>query len=315
MRTTEISYPSADGASTVRAWLWMPDALPDDGVRGLIQLVHGMSEHAGRYRAFASFLCDAGFAVCANDHVGHGKTAADEGELGHIPAHGGEEVLIRDIHVLRMNAIARLGMAVPYVIFGHSMGSFIVRIYLTRYAYGVRGAVVCGTGQQTAALTGAGQVLCGGFSALKGERYRSPLAQSMGVGGFARSVKHARTDADWLSHDEGVVDAYLADPLSGKQFTVGGFITLARLAADARSSRLACRIPHVLPMLFISGEQDPVGEFGRGVVRAVEEYRRAGLEHVELILYPDARHEILNEPAVRDRVMADVLSWIGHLGL
>lgn len=317
MRTCALSYPSADGASTVRAWLWEPDERELNGrsrPRALVQIVHGMSEHAGRYLPFVEFLCAQGFAVCAHDHVGHGRTAAGANDLGHMLLRNGEDVLVNDVQALRMQAIGRLGIKMPYVLFGHSMGSFIARVYLTRYAFGVRAAIICGTGQQPLIMTGAGRFLCCVMARLHGERRHSKLAHALGAGAFARSVKDARTDADWISTDADVVDAYLADPLSGQMFTVGAYGTLAQLATDAQRRRLAARIPHGLPMLFVAGADDPVGEYGRGVHRAVEEYRAAGVETVDEIIYPGARHEILNEPIAAD-VQRDILNWLERRGL
>ncbi|MBM6868029.1 alpha/beta fold hydrolase [Collinsella tanakaei] len=317
MRTCALSYPSADGASTVRAWLWEPDERELNGrsrPRALVQIVHGMSEHAGRYLPFVEFLCAQGFAVCAHDHVGHGRTAAGANDLGHMPLRDGEDILVNDVQALRMQAIGRLGIKMPYVLFGHSMGSFIARVYLTRYAFGVRAAIICGTGQQPLIMTGAGRFLCCVMARLHGERRHSKLAHALGAGAFARSVKDARTDADWISTDADVVDAYLADPLSGQMFTVGAYGTLAQLATDAQRRRLAARIPHGLPMLFVAGADDPVGEYGRGVHRAVEEYRAAGVETVDEIIYPGARHEILNEPIAAD-VQRDILNWLERRGL
>lgn len=327
MQQVEISYPSRDGSSTVRARLWAPDAARGGAgadapspVRGLVQIVHGMSEHIGRYEGFAVFLASHGFAVCADDHVGHGRTAADAGELGHIPLDGGEDVLVEDVHELRLRAareLAARGLAgggeVPYAIFGHSMGSFITRVYLTRHAFGVRAAVICGTGQQAPALTGAGRLITRVIAAARGERHRSRLVHAMGAGGFSRAVPGARGEADWIATDPAVVRAYLDDPLCGQVFTVGGYHTLSTLAADAQSERLARAIPHGLPMLFIAGDEDPVGERGAGVRRAAEQYRRAGIERVEVKLYHGYRHEILNEPC-RDRVQADVLAWLRDVG-
>lgn len=316
MKTTALSYPSADGVSTVRAWLWEPDGNAEAPAarRGLVQIIHGMSEHAGRYLPFIEYLCDHGFAVCANDHVGHGRTAASEEDLGHMPLKDGEDVLIGDVHALRMQAIARVGISTPYILFGHSMGSFIARIYLTRYSFGVRAAIICGTGQQPLLLTGVGRVFTGIVSAVRGERHRSRIAHALGAGGFGRAIKDARTDVDWISTDPAVVDDYLSDPLSGQVFTVGGYGTLSRLAADAQSPKLVARIPHGLPMLFIAGGEDPVGECGRGVHRAVEQCRAAGIEDVDEIIYPGARHEILNEP-IHAQVEADVLAWLERHGL
>lgn len=323
MRTTSLNYPSADGVSTVRALLWEPEP-PSAAVRpprGLVQIVHGMSEHVERYAGFAAFLCEHGFAVCANDHVGHGRTAATEDDLGHIPLEAGEDVLLADVHTLREAALERLAAQgntcsekIPYVIFGHSMGSFITRVYLTRHAFGVRTAVICGTGQQPRLLTGAGRVLTRIMASVRGQRFRSTLAHSMGAGGFSKAIKDAKTDVDWISTDPEVVAEYQRDPLCGQVFTVGAYHTLARVTADATSAKLAACIPHGLPMLFIAGAEDPVGECGAGVHRAAEMYRRAGVERVREILYQGARHEILNEPC-RDQVHADVLAWLEEQGI
>ena len=315
MNTTPITYASHDGTSTVRALAWEPEdaARPDFAPRAVVQLVHGMSEHVGRYAPFAEELCRAGFVVCANDHIGHGKTAAGESELGHMPLERGEDVLVEDVHALRRRLAERYPKA-PYVVFGHSMGSFVTRVYLTRHGRGLAAAVLCGTGQQPRLMSGAGMVLTRILAALRGERHVSRLVHAMGAGGYARAIKGAKTDVDWIATDPEVVAAYQADPLCGQVFTVGAYHTLSRLVADATSERLARKVPRQLPMLFIAGADDPVGECGRGVRRAVSEYRNASVGHVELILYPRMRHEILNEP-IREQVYADVLDFLTRQGL
>lgn len=159
MKTTTLNYASRDGESTICALVWEPDEVASGGEapRGLIQLVHGMSEHVERYAGFASFLCEQGFVVCANDHIGHGKTVSSAEDLGHMPLEAGEDVLIADVQTLRETVLDRLSVqcdmrvsGIPYVIFGHSMGSFVTRVFLTRHAFGVRAAVLCGTGHQRA---------------------------------------------------------------------------------------------------------------------------------------------------------------------
>ena len=311
MKTTTLTYPSRDGASTVRALLWEPDG--GSSLRGIVQIVHGMSEHIERYRPFAERLCDAGYAVCANDHIGHGATASCEADLGHMPLGPGEDILISDVHALRELVSGRfaddVGAAVPYVVFGHSMGSFITRVYLTRHAFGVRAAVLCGTGNQPRALSGAGRVLTRALGRSRGERYVSPLVDGLGVGAYSKAIEGARTESDWICTDSDVVDAYREDPLCGQAFTVGAYHTLSTLVSHATDARLAERIPKSLPLLFIAGDADPVGECGAGVLRAVEQYRSAGMERVDEVLYEGMRHEILNEPGRAD-VYADVIAWL-----
>lgn len=323
MKTTTLTYESRDAASTVHALMWEPDEVASGGEapRGLVQIVHGMSEHVERYAEFAVFLCEQGFAVCANDHIGHGKTAASASDLGHMPLEAGEDVLVADVQALREIALERLSTqcdmrvsGIPYVIFGHSMGSFITRVFLTRHAFGVRAAILCGTGHQARALSSAGKALTSALAKRHGERYVSELVDGLGAGSYAKAIKDAKTDVDWLATDPEVVAEYQRDPLCGQPFTVGAYHTLASLVSDATDLRLARKVPHALPLLFIAGDQDPVGECGAGVHRAAEMYRKAGVERVSEKLYPGMRHEILNEP-VRGEVHCDVLAWLERQGL
>lgn len=315
MQTTTLTYPSRDGSSTIRALVWEPDdaARPDFSPRAIIQLVHGMSEHVERYAPFAEFLVGHGFVVCANDHVGHGKTAASERDLGHMPLEEGEDVLVEDVHALRERVHERYPDAL-HVMFGHSMGSFVTRVYLTRHADGLSAAILCGTGQQPRVQSLAGKLLTRAVAAFAGERHVSRLVDSMGAGAYGRAIKGARTSVDWIATDPQVMDEYIADPLCGQPFSVGAYATLASLVADATELRLARRVPRDLPLLFIAGAEDPVGDCGRGVARAVDEYRNAGVRLVEKTIYPGARHEILNEP-VRETVWADVEAFLARQGV
>lgn len=314
MQTTTISYPSHDNASTIRALVWEPDdaARPDFSPRAVVQIVHGMSEHVERYAPFAEFLVGRGFVVCANDHVGHGKTAGER-DLGHMPLANGADVLVEDVHALREKVCERYPHA-RHVMFGHSMGSFVTRVYLTRHADGLSAAILCGTGQQPRIQTVAGRVITRLIAQIRGERHVSRFVDSLGAGAYGRAIKDARTDVDWISSDPDVVDEYIADPLCGQPFTVGAYATLASLVADATDARLARRVPKDLPLLFVAGAEDPVGDCGRGVARAVDEYRNAGVRLVEMGIYPGARHEILNEPC-REAVWHDVEEFLARQGI
>lgn len=314
MQTTTISYPSHDNASTIRALVWEPDdaARPDFSPRAVVQIVHGMSEHVERYVPFAEFLVGCGFVVCANDHVGHGKTAGER-DLGHMPLANGADVLVEDVHALREKVCERYPHA-RHVMFGHSMGSFVTRVYLTRHADGLSAAILCGTGQQPRIQTVAGRVITRLIAQIRGERHVSRFVDSLGAGAYGRAIKDARTDVDWISSDPDVVDEYIADPLCGQPFTVGAYATLASLVADATDARLARRVPKDLPLLFVAGAEDPVGDCGRGVARAVDEYRNAGVRLVEMGIYPGARHEILNEPC-HEAVWHDVEEFLARQGI
>lgn len=307
-----LSYPSADGRTTIRARIWEP--IGSDGApippRALFQVVHGMCEHVDRYDEFARFLAGSGFLVCGEDHIGHGASADGPDLLGHMPPREGKDILIADVDALRREMLRRFGASVPYVLFGHSMGSFIVRAYLARpYAEGLAGAILCGTGQQPRILSAAGNLLARAVGRVRGSDHRSAFIDGMGVGAYGRRIADARTPFDWLSVDPAVVDAYRSDKRCGFMFTVGGYAALTDLTGEIADPARVARVPRDLPLLFISGGDDPVGNKGKGVDAVVKALRDAGVEDVREIIYPGMRHEILNEPG-RAQVMADVLAWL-----
>lgn len=220
----------------------------------------------------------------------------------------GKRILIADVHALR-TSVQETYAGVPYFLFGHSMGSFITRASLGPSRRGLAGAVICGTGNQPLALSKAGHVLAMLLCHLKGADYRSPLLDSMGAGGFARAIENPRTPLDWISVDPAVVDAYLADEMCGQMFSVGAYTTLTSLTGEVVTLECARRVPLQLPLLFIAGAQDPVGDCGKGVKAAADLARKAGSRDVRLTLYEGMRHEILNEPE-KARVYQDVLAWL-----
>ncbi|RDB63272.1 alpha/beta hydrolase [Gordonibacter sp. 28C] len=310
--TTPIGFLSHDGTSQIRGLVWAPERQAGSrgpAPRGIVQIVHGMAEHLGRYDDFARFLVGRGFVVCASDHVGHGKSVPDPAKLGCLPAEGGKDVLVEDVNELRRTVAARYARQVPYVLFGHSMGSFVVRAYLARYAEGLAAAVVCGTGQQPLALSKAGNFLARRIAASKGEDYKSSFLDGLGAGAFAKQIENARTPFDWISVDPAVVDAYIADPLCGVMFSAGGYATLTDLTGEVVTRSCAAKVPRDLPVLFVAGAEDPVGACGKGVHAAAELLRGAGVERVDEIVYEGMRHEILNEPG-RAQVYTDVAQWI-----
>lgn len=183
-----IGFLSHDGTSTIKGLVWEPERTRGSrrvAPRGVIQIVHGMVEHVGRYDEFARFLVEQGFVVCAADHIGHGKSVASADELGCLPVDG-KETLIEDVHELRKTVTARYSRQTPYIMFGHSMGSFVTRAYLARHGEDVAAAVICGTGQQPLVLSKAGNALARFLAKTKGADYRSKLLDGMGVGAFAK---------------------------------------------------------------------------------------------------------------------------------
>lgn len=299
----EFSYPSSDGSHTVHAMEWLPQGQP----RAVVQIVHGVAEYVGRYDHVARFLTEQGFLVCGEDHLGHGKTV-DDGKYGYFGPRGGWDLVVRDIRRLR-ELQGEKYPGVPYVMLGHSMGSFLTRTYLIRWPGTVDGAVLSGTGQEPAPLVALGKALAGGLCLLRGGDSVSPLVNAMSLGAYNKKFAPNRTGADWISRDEAVVDTYLKDPLCTFMPTVAMFRDMmGGLQYIADRSNLA-RMDKETPVYFLSGDRDPVGAMGKGVEKVVRMFRKAGCRDVSVKLYPEGRHEMFNE-LNRDEVMADLLAWL-----
>ena len=303
----ELRFPSADGRSTIRALVWWPALAAGTRARGVVQVIHGMAEHVERYDALARLFASRGFVVCGDDHAGHGASCDPDG-YGCLPARGGAEALVADEHTLRRLVTERMGADAPYLLLGHSLGSYIARVYLAEHGEGLAGVILSGTGTLPVAVSWAGHALARLICAVRGEKYRSKLLDGMGVGGYARAVP-GPTGCEWLSHNEKNVATYVADPRCGFMFSAGGYAAVTKLTARACSLAWARRAPHDVPLLFVSGAEDPVGDNGRGVRAAAELARQAGQRHVDMRIYEGMRHEIFNEDD-GGRVMADVLSWV-----
>ena len=300
----EFTYPSSDGRHTCWAGQWLPD---EGRPRAVVQIVHGVAEYAGRYDAFARFLAGYGFAVCGEDHLGHGKTVTD-GAYGYFGEKNGWWTVMEDIRQLRQ----RMGEqfpGVPYFLLGHSMGSFLTRTYLCRYPGTVDGAILSGTGQESALLVGAGKALANLIAHIRGPEAVSPLVNELSLGSYNKQFRPNRTGADWISRDEKVVDAYLRDPWCTFTPTVGMFRDmLGGLQYIASPAALAQMDPDT-PVYLFSGDRDPVGGNGAGVRKVYGYFEKQGTRDLTMKLYPGGRHEMLNE-LNREEVYADVLAWL-----
>lgn len=312
--TVPFEYASKDGATRIHAKLWTNTkfgGLDDEGTekpRGIVQIVHGMSEYVDRYDDMARFLVDRGFVVCGEDHIGHGDSAASPEDYGHMPVANGKDILIGDAHTL-FEKVSECFPGVPYCLYGHSMGSFIARAYIARHGDELDACVLSGTGNVPAPLSNFGRMLARGLAAVRGERYRSKFIDSMGAGGYGKKIENARTNLDWLSTDPKVVDAYIADDKCGFMFTVGGYATLLSLTAEVVTPACAAKVPKDLPVLFVAGDGDPVGDMGAGVRAAVKLLLDAGVKRVDEKIYQGMRHEIHNEIG-NEQVYDDVAHWI-----
>ena len=303
--TSEFYFPSGDGRTLIHVNQWTPVSVP---VRGVVQIAHGVAEYGRRYEHFARFLCRHGFVVTAHDHLGHGLSVAPGApRLFFGPQHGWRFV-VDDVAVLQQK-VSRVFPTVPYFLFGHSMGSFITRTYLIRYPGRVKGAVICGTGQQPPLVLSGGALIVNREIRRLGPTAYSPLADKLAFGAYNKAFAPARTPYDWLSVSQENVDAYIADPLCGGQITLGLLRDMLGGISFIGKSANVAKMDKNCALFLISGDQDPVGDMGKGVERVSDLYQKAGIADLRIKLYHGLRHEILNEKSARF-VYQDVLDWL-----
>lgn len=300
----DFYFDSRDGEHKIHAIRWIPEERPVC----IVQIVHGMSEYIDRYDEFAGYLADKGIMVVGDDHLGHGKSVRAGEKYGYFCKEDAPTVLVRDEHRLKKMTQEQYA-GVPYIILGHSMGSFITRNYLFRYGTGIDGAIIVGTGMQSKAVLLCARILAGIDGALFGADHVSKFVDKIAFGVYNKKIKSPKTPFDWLSRNEDNVRKYIDDPMCGFIFTANGFQTLFRLIRNLHDEEKLKRMPRSLPVFFLSGEDDPVGDYGRSVERVYKSFQELGMENVQMKLYPDDRHEILNE-VDREDIYGDIYRWI-----
>jgi len=308
MKKEEFYFTSRNGRTKLHAVRYSPEQL--DSVRGVLQIVHGMAEYVERYDEFAEYFTSRGIVVTGEDHMGHGKSVNQKqgGKYGYFCQQDPATVVVQDVHQLQQ-LTRKLYPHVPYVLLGHSMGSFITRNYMYCYGKGISGVILMGTGMQSPLTLYMAKALVGIQKVFCGSRHTSKLIDKLAFGRYNRRISNPRTSFDWLSRDAARVDQYLADPLCGFVFTVNGFDTLFELIARLYRPGNLKRIPKELPVFMLSGKADPVGGYGKGVRRAYASLKKAGLRKIKLKLYAGGRHELLNE-INRKEVMQDIYDWM-----
>ncbi len=304
MKVQNHTFQAQDN-KTIHYYQWSPEDNKD--VKAVVQISHGMAEHAGRYDIFAILLMKRGYAVFGNDHRGHGKTAGGRGKIGYFEDGDFWEKAILDMH--DMNHIAsKKYPGKPIFLFGHSMGSLLSRDYISRYGNELPGVILSATSGDPGRLGKIGLFIAKTEAFIRGRKKLSPLLNALSFGKFNRPFKPARTKFDWLSRSEYQVDRYIMDPFCGTVFTTGFFIDLINGINKINDQATYDATPE-LPMFFVSGDKDPVGAMGLGVREVAEKYTH---EDVTVELYQDFRHEILNETD-NDYAIADILAWLDQV--
>lgn len=284
---------------------WLPDHAEE--IKGVIQIVHGMAEHCLRYGDFATFLTHNGYGVYAHDHRGHGQSLDQEEDLGFFHDDQGWQHVVDEVHHVT-TYIKEHHPKKHIFILGHSMGSLITRGYIQQYGHEVKGAIISGTSATKGMLGKVGYLLAKAICAVKGPRHYSSLLNQLSFGSFNKKFAPNRTAYDWLSRDKKQVDCYVDDERCGFVCTASFFMDLLAGLEHISHKENIKKTPKTLPLFIISGTKDPVGNMGKGVTKVIKDYITCGYR-VQVKLYDEGRHEILNETNYME-VYMDILKFI-----
>ena len=300
----ELNFPASNGGHDIFGCVWRDADCKH--YRAVVQLVHGMAEYILRYEDFAVYLARRGYVVVGNDHAGHGFSVGSEKERGYFGKRDNSwQYLIDDMNYLE--GVMRLEFPdIPYFMLGHSMGSFLAREYMADYGNNFNGAVFMGSGYTDPKLPGG--ILLSKYMAKTKPHEKGELLNKIAFGSFNKRIKDAETNFDWLSTDKSAVDKYINDDNCGFLFTNEGYRDLFLLIKDVNTSKWAKSLPPDLPMLLISGSEDPVGNYGKGVRKVYNMMLKAGCTAVEIKLLHGARHELLND-VKKHKVYSILYNW------
>ena len=301
---SEITFPSSDGKNTVFGEIYMPKIRT---AKAVIQLSHGMIDYVTRYEGLADFLAANGYILAGNHHLGHGKTAASESDFGFFSSSDGVTLLLKDLHSMNRK-LRELFPALPVIMLGHSMGSFLARLYAVRYPHSIVGLIIHGTSGPNGLLP-LGKLIARCVRLFKGEKHRSNLVSALAFGSYNKHYPKSEGKAAWLTRDVARVADRESDPYTSFNFTTGGYIDLFEMIGRCNSSSWFSSYPKDMPTLVVSGDDDPVGNYGKGPAYVYKKLLIERCSNVSLKLYSGARHELFNETN-RDEVFADLLAWL-----
>lgn len=303
----QMSFLSKDGKTNIHAVKWIPES---GQYKAVLQITHGMVEYIERYRPFAEYMNEQGFLVVGHDHLGHGSSITSEDEWGYFAEPNPSDTVVADMHQLRTR-IQGENPGLPYFMLGHSMGSYMLRKYLCLHSEGVSGAVIMGTGCVPDATTKLGLMTCSILAKFRGWHYRSKFVQSLSYSKPYRKFDLYGKDYanSWLSKNVENVAQYFADPRCTFIFTLNGYRGLMEAVLFDNQMENIEKTSKKLPLFFVSGADDPVGDLGEGVKKVYGMYKAAGMTDITYQLYENDRHEILNETDC-EKVFTDIGAWL-----
>ncbi|WP_249028640.1 alpha/beta fold hydrolase [Tannockella kyphosi] len=302
MKKKEGLFDSSCVGQKIQYYIYEPKQTPI----AIIQLSHGMCEYVERYEEFALDCCNKGIIFCGHDHLGHGNTGKYNNSFGYFSPKDGDQYVVEDLHIFT-TIMKEKYPGIPCFLFGHSMGSFIARSYLSKYEKDIQGCIICGTAGKNP-LSGIGCILCKALGMVKGGRNSSKLINNMALGAYNKGFKK-ETGVEWLSRDEQICQKYIRDPYCTFSFSIHAYRDLFKLLTTVNEDSWYTSFAVEFPVFLVAGDKDPVGENGKGVREVYDHLIQTGHKNVELKLYQDARHELLNE-INKEEVSNDFMEWV-----
>ena len=304
----KISNFTFKGEEDTDIYVYKYEPIEKENINGIVQISHGMSEEAGRYKRFANYLTDNGYIVYINDHRGHGKSAENINRIGILAEKDGIHCIVKDLNKLT-KIIKTENNGLPIFLFSHSMGSFAAQKYIIDYSEDIDGVILSGTNGLHGIEVDLGFLVAKVMSKIQGREKKAYLIDKLAFGGFNKKFKPNKSEFDWLSRDFKEVEKYIENEYCGVVFSNGYFYDLFKLFKEIRNINNLKKINSKLPIYIFAGDKDPVGKFGKGVTKLYESYKKVGIENVEFKLYSGGRHEMLNE-INKDEVINDTINWI-----
>ena len=304
---SEFSFLSSDGKSSIYAKIHEPN---EGEIRGVVQLAHGMVDHVERYGELVAYLTGEGYVFAGNDHLGHGKTAKCKDDFGFFASKDGYKYVVDDLYTMNQELHKRYP-GKPVILLGHSMGSFLSRLYAVKYPTSLDGIIIHGTGGKNPALP-FGKIVVAVLRAIKGERYRSALVKKLSFMGYNSRFDKSEGDDAWLTRAGELVADRNGDDRTNFIFTLAGYNDLFTMLGECNSSHWYSEYPKSLPTLLMAGAEDPVGNYGEGVREVYDGLSKEGVVALDIALYEGARHELFNETN-RAEIFRDMCDWLSSL--